>query len=92
MPAVPTIDTNLDSEDQDRFNKIIEEMLPCPFCGKKEHEGLQTLFYGVDTSRDIAMHLIHCTPCGFTMWDDRRDKVLSKWGTRNGISPLNQPK
>jgi restriction alleviation protein Lar len=69
---------------QDHIDEIFHQLDPCPFCGKKEEGGIQTLWYGRYQSR----HFIKCIPCAIVMYDDRADKVITTWNTRGGVHPL----
>ncbi len=69
---------------ENKISKIIDQLAPCPFCGKKEGDGIPTLFYGIKGAR----HIIQCIPCSIIMDDDRKDKVICNWNTRGGIHPI----
>jgi len=57
--------------------QIMERIKPCPLCGSKEH----VVFGGGPKPSERR---IRCIACDLTISQDRDDKVISMWNTRNG--------
>lgn len=72
---------------KEKAQKIFDRLEPCPFCGKKEEGGHQTLIFS-PFPKSISKYQVRCISCGVYMIDDREDKVIANWNTRNGVHPI----